>query len=141
MTRSEFGFEVLVRSCIAPSYHALKLLIRPRIKINRLDPADMCSHSTVNTGTSDADEDAKIPAGPSRMLVFLAVCAALVAFELDQLLQRLLVLCRLVRANDGSSGHLGWIRCRSEDQWIVPRVAALSRSRSQDSDYRSSWLL
>lgn len=36
---------------------------------------------------ANADEDAQIPARPSWMLVALAVCAALVAFEFDETLE------------------------------------------------------
>lgn len=70
---------------VAPLQHALKLLIGPRIQIDRLDSADVCTHTTVNTRAStsvvskhnpihdssgclpNADEDAQVPTGPSRV--------------------------------------------------------------------------
>jgi len=76
---------ILVGSGIAPLQHALKLLVGPRVQIDGLDSADMCAHTTVNTRASaslvseldlihgssscspNADEDAQIPTGPSRV--------------------------------------------------------------------------
>jgi hypothetical protein len=74
-----------VGSGVAPLQHALKLFISPRIQIDRLDFADVCAHATVNTRASaslvsarhltysisgclpNADEDAQVPTGPSRV--------------------------------------------------------------------------
>lgn len=76
---------VLVGSSVAPLQHALKLLVGPRIQINGFDSADVCAHTTVNTRAStllvseeastgighsclpDANKDAQVPAGPSRV--------------------------------------------------------------------------
>jgi hypothetical protein len=41
-----------VGSGVAPLEHALKLFIGPRIQIDRLDSADVCTHTTVNTRAS-----------------------------------------------------------------------------------------
>jgi hypothetical protein len=56
----------------------------------------------VDAGAADAHKDADVPGCPSRVLVALAVSACLVGFQLDQLLERGLVLRRAV---DGSSRH------------------------------------
>ena len=56
----------------------------------------------MNTRAADADEDADVPGCPSRVLVALAVSACLVGLQLNQLLERGLVLRRAV---DGSSRH------------------------------------
>ena len=42
----------LVCPCISPPQHALELLVRPGIKVDRLDPTDMRSHATMNARTS-----------------------------------------------------------------------------------------
>lgn len=42
----------LVRPGIAPLQHALELLVRPRIQVDRFDATDMCAHSTMYTGAS-----------------------------------------------------------------------------------------
>ena len=56
----------------------------------------------MDAGAADAHKDADVPGCPSRVLVALAVSACLVGFQLDQLLERGLVLRRAV---DGSSRH------------------------------------
>ena len=56
----------------------------------------------MNARAADADKDADVPGCPSRVLVALAVSACLVGFQLDQLLERGLVLRRAV---DWSSRH------------------------------------
>ena len=43
---------VLVGSGVAPLQHALKLLVGPRIQVDRLDSTDVRSHTTVNTRAS-----------------------------------------------------------------------------------------
>lgn len=62
----------------------------------------MNAHGAVNARAADADKDADVPGCPSRVLVALAVSTCLVGLQLDQLLERGLVLRRTV---DGSSRH------------------------------------
>lgn len=49
--RTDDGF-VLVGSGVAPLQHALELLVGPRIQVDRLDSADVRTHTTVNTRAS-----------------------------------------------------------------------------------------
>jgi hypothetical protein len=62
----------------------------------------------VDAGAADAHKDADVPGCPSRVLVALAVSACLVGFQLDQLLERGLVLRRAV---NGSSRHDVCVLC------------------------------
>ena len=102
MSRSQLVLPVLVRSSVAPSQHRSQLLVSPAVQIDRFDTRDVNAHRTVNTRAADADKDADVPGCPSRVLVALAVSACLVGLQLDQLLERGLVLRRAV---DGSSRH------------------------------------
>lgn len=43
---------VLVGSGVAPLQHALKLLVGPRIQVDRLDSANVRAHATMNTRAS-----------------------------------------------------------------------------------------
>jgi hypothetical protein len=83
MARGQFGFPVFVGPCVPPSQYTLKLFIGPRIKVDRFNSADMCTHSTVDARAADADKNAQIPTRPSWMLVPLAVCTDFVALEFD----------------------------------------------------------
>lgn len=79
MTRSQLGLPVLVCPGIAPFQDALQLFIGPSIEIDRLDSADVCSHTAVDTGASNANKHTEIPTGPSRVLVSFTVCAHLIS--------------------------------------------------------------
>jgi hypothetical protein len=50
------------------------------------------THRTVDAGATDAHKDTDVPRCPSWVLIALAIGACLVRFELDQLLERGLVL-------------------------------------------------
>jgi hypothetical protein len=74
-----------VSSSVAPLEHTLELFVGPRIQIDRLDSADVCAHTTVDTRASaslvskhvlihsssdclpNANENAQVPTGPSRV--------------------------------------------------------------------------
>ena len=98
MSLGQLMLPVCVRAPIAPSHHALQLLIRPRIKIDGLDARDVRAHAAVDATASDADEDAEVPGGPARVLVAFAVGACLVRFQLHELFERRAVLLRAVGA-------------------------------------------
>lgn len=72
MAGGQLVLPVLVRPRIAPVQDALHLLVGPGIEIDRLDFADVDAHTSVDARAADADEDAQIPACPSR------ICAAVV---------------------------------------------------------------
>lgn len=55
----------LVGSRIAPFHHALELFIGPRIEIHGLHSADMCTHTPMDSGATNANEDSQIPRRPS----------------------------------------------------------------------------
>ncbi len=67
MVRRQLRLPVLVGTCIAPTQDALQLLVGPGVQVDRFDSADMGAHSAVDAGAADADEDAEVPAGPSRI--------------------------------------------------------------------------
>jgi hypothetical protein len=60
----------------------------------------------VDSRASNAHKDTDVPGCPSRVLVALTISACLVVLELDQLLERGLVLCRSV---DRSSRHDAYV--------------------------------
>ena len=66
----------------------------------------MNAHGAVNTGAANAHEDADVPGCPSWVLVALTVSACFVVLELDQLLERSLILCGSV---DRSSRHDAYV--------------------------------
>jgi hypothetical protein len=69
MPWSQLGLPVFVGASIAPAQDALQLLVCPRVEVDRLDFADVGAHAAVDSGATDADEDAEVPAGPSRVWV------------------------------------------------------------------------
>ena len=84
----------------------------------------------MDAGAADAHKDADVPGCPSRVLVALAVSACLVGFQLDQLLERGLVLRRAV---DGSSRHdvcVFDVRIRSV---VLQRLAVLEIIREESA--------
>lgn len=46
----DVGGVLLVRLGIAPSEHALELLVGPRIEVYGFDPTDVRAHSTMDSG-------------------------------------------------------------------------------------------
>lgn len=67
MAGGQLRFPVFIRARVAPAQDTLKLLVRPRVQIDRLDSADVGAHAAVDAGAADADEDADVPARPSRV--------------------------------------------------------------------------
>ena len=105
VTWCEFGLPVLVRPCVSPSQHALQLFICPRVQVHGFDSTDVCTHPAVNAGTSNTDKDTEIPTRPSWMFVLLAVCTTLVAFQLHQAFECLLIGSRPIGSGSCSSRH------------------------------------
>lgn len=60
----------------------------------------------MNSRASNAHKDTNVPGCPSRVLVALTVSACFVVLELDQLLERSLILCGSV---DRSSRHDAYV--------------------------------
>lgn len=52
MPWSQLCFPPFIRSYITPTHDVLQLVVRPCIKINRLDFANMHTHSTMYSGAS-----------------------------------------------------------------------------------------
>ena len=65
MARRQLRLPVLVRAGVAPLEHALQLLVRPRVEVDRLDLGDVRAHAAVDARAADAYEDAEVPAGPA----------------------------------------------------------------------------
>lgn len=131
MAWRQLGFPILVRARIAPAQDALQLFVGPRIQIDRLDSANVRAHATMDARAADADKDAQVPTGPSRIcsswsesssgdglggylrsrwgltFVPLAIGADFIGLQLEQALDRLLVLgCALSSWVRRSPGHL-----------------------------------
>jgi hypothetical protein len=98
---------VLVRPGVTPLQHALQLLVCPCVEVDRFDFGDVRAHAAVNSRASNAYKDAKVPAGPSRVLVPLAVRACLVSLELHQVLERGAILLSAVSGRVGPPRHGG----------------------------------
>lgn len=67
MASGELRLPVLIGTRVAPAQDALKLLVGPGVEVDRLDAADVGAHSSVDARASNADEDAEVPGGPSRV--------------------------------------------------------------------------
>lgn len=73
MAGCQLVLPVLIRPRITPVKNALHLLVGPGIEIDRLDTADVDAHASVDARAADADENAQVPACPSR------ICAIVVS--------------------------------------------------------------
>lgn len=130
VARGQFGFPVLVCARISPVQNALELLIRPRVQIDRLDTRDVRAHGSMNAGAANAHENAQVPTRPSGIctggrisgvlqhgllcnwahqltLVLLAISAELVGFELQERLERDLVLSSTLGSRVGGPSRHG----------------------------------
>jgi len=105
MSRSQIGLPIRVRPAVSPFHYVLQLLVRPCIQIYRFDSTDVGSHATMESGTSDTDKDAQIPARPSRKLVMFAIRTDTIRREFQQILDNCLVGDRLIRGSIRSSRH------------------------------------
>lgn len=73
MAGCQLRLPVLVRPRIAPLQHALQLLVRPGVEVDRFDFADVRAHATVDARAADAYEDAEVPAGPARVCIVVSL--------------------------------------------------------------------
>lgn len=105
MPLGQLVLPVLIRSCVTPLQHIGQLLVGPGVEVDGLDARDVRAHAAVDAGAADADEDADVPGGPAGVLVALAVGAAFVGLDFDELFEGGAVALRRVGDCWGAAGH------------------------------------